>query len=88
MTLFFVFFLTAKAQTIVEPQFGTTIKTKVETSSYFCKCDESNDSYTLIRVDISKGQKLETKIRNFPKKTFTLPECEALIDKHPSCSKN
>ena len=76
----------ANAQTVVAPQFGTTIKTKVETSSYFCKCDESDDHYTLTRVDISKGQKLETKIRKFQKKNFTLPECEGLISRHPSCA--
>lgn len=87
LNLLFIF-LSVNAQTVVEPQFGTTIKTKVETSSYFCKCDESGENYILTRVDISKGQKLETKIRSFSKKTFTLPECESLITKHPSCSSN
>lgn len=67
------------------PNFGTTVKTQVKMNSSFCKCDESKDLYSLVRVDISQGKKFETQIRTFKKESFTLPQCEGFIKDHPSC---
>ncbi len=55
------------------------------TNSHFCKCDTEGDRFMLVRVDISGGQKHETKVRDYLRGTHTLAQCEDGIVNHPSC---
>ena len=67
--------------------FGVPNNKEINVNSFFCKCDDVGDDYNLVRVDISQGKKFETKVRAFPKKSFTLPQCEAFINTYSSCLK-
>lgn len=74
---------TASAQQI----YGVPNNNELNVNSFFCKCDDAGDDYNLVRVDISQGKRFETKVRAFPKKSFTLPQCEAFINTYSSCLK-
>lgn len=63
----------------------TAAPSTLSSNSHFCKCDTEGDRYMLVRVDISGGQKHETKVRDYLKGTHTLAQCEDGIETHPSC---
>lgn len=61
------------------------VPTTTSTNSHFCKCDTEGDRFNLVRIDISDGQKHETKVRDYSRSTHTLAQCEDGIVSHPSC---